>query len=87
MKLCDDDGLFDHCRPTHPLHFVHVYMASVNLHIHVYRQSHLNVCLPGATAEGTIEKEKEDIIFYIYICGLNSCTHCKQEEKAYIYRM
>lgn len=78
MKLCDDDGLFDHCRPTHPLHFVHLYMASVNLHMHVhtyiyiYLQSHLNVCLPAAIAEEeTIEKKEEGrhYLLSLYICS------------------
>ncbi len=59
-------------------HTIYIWLRSTFICMYIYLQSHLNVCLP----EATIEKEKEDIIFYIYIYALNSCTHCKREEKA-----
>jgi hypothetical protein len=67
--------------------YIHIYGFGQPSYMCIYLQSHLNVCSPAVIAEATIEKEKEDIIFYIYIYALNSCTPCKREEKAYTHKM
>ena len=87
MKLCDDDGLFDHCRRTHPLNYVHLYSEIYGFGqpsytcVYIYLQSHLHVCLP----EATIEKEKEDIIFYIYTHTCSELMHTLQARRKGIY--